>query len=178
MWLDVTDKICSFFGHRKIDKTEELIAKTTEVIENLINNENVTTFLFGSKSEFDDLCYDIVSELKEKYTHIQRIYVRAEFEYIDGEGCRAYKEGLLARYEDTYYPEHMLKAGKSRYVERNQEMINKSDICVFFYDKNYMPPRRRNCKRDLFDYQPKSGTGIAYNYAIAKKDKKIINIFE
>jgi len=171
----MADKICSFFGHRKIDKTEELITKTTEVIENLINNENVTTFLFGSKSQFDDLCYDIVSELKEKYPHIQRIYVRAEFEYIDGEGCRPYKEGLLQRYEDTYYPEHMIKAGKSRYVERNHEMIKKSDICVFFYDENYMPPRRRNGKRDLFDYQPRSGTRIAYEFAEQKK-KMIINV--
>ena len=126
-------KKCTFIGHRKIEKTDELIKRISEVIENLIVNENVDTFYFGSKSQFDGLCYVIVSELKEKYTHIKRIYVRAEFEYIDGEGSRPYREGLMERYEDTYYPEHMSNAGKAAYVERNQEMIKKSDVCIFYY---------------------------------------------
>ena len=168
-------KKCTFIGHRKIEKNDELIKRISEVIENLIVNENVDTFYFGSKSQFDDLCYVIVSELKEKYTHIKRIYVRAEFEYIDGEGSRPYREGLMERYEDTYYPEHMSNAGKAAYVERNQEMIKKSDVCIFYYKEDYQPPRRRNGKRDLFDYQPKSGTRIAYEFAEQKK-KMIINV--
>ena len=168
-------KKCTFLGHRKIEKNDELIKRISEVIENLIVNENVDTFYFGSKSQFDDLCYVIVSELKEKYTHIKRIYVRAEFEYIDGEGSRPYREGLMERYEDTYYPEHMSNAGKAAYVERNQEMIKKSDVCIFYYKEDYQPPRRRNGKRDLFDYQPRSGTRIAYEFAEQKK-KMIINV--
>lgn len=168
-------KKCTFIGHRKIEKTDELIKRISEVIENLIVNENVDTFYFGSKSQFDALCYVIVSELKEKYTHIKRIYVRAEFEYIDGEGSRPYREGLMERYEDTYYPEHMSNAGKAAYVERNQEMIKKSDVCIFYYKEDYQPPRRRNGKRDLFDYQPRSGTRIAYEFAEQKK-KMIINV--
>jgi len=168
-------KKCTFIGHRKIEKNDELIKRISEVIENLIVNENVDTFYFGSKSQFDDLCYVIVSELKEKYTHIKRIYVRAEFEYIDGEGSRPYREGLMERYEDTYYPEHMSNAGKAAYVKRNQEMIKKSDVCIFYYKEDYQPPRRRNGKRDLFDYQPRSGTRIAYEFAEQKK-KMIINV--
>ena len=70
----------------------------------------------------------------------------------------------------------MEKAGKASYVERNQEMINKSDFCVIYYDENYLPPRRKNSRRDLFHYQPKSGTAVAYDYAVKKK-KKIINCF-
>ena len=58
------EKTCCFFGHRKIDETEELKNKLSEIIENLIVNENVDTFLFGSKSEFDDLCHKIVTNLK------------------------------------------------------------------------------------------------------------------
>ena len=71
--------------------------------------------------------------------------------------------------------EHMENAGKASYVERNQEMINKSDFCVVYYDENYAPPRRRNSRRDLTDYQPKSGTRLAYDYAV-KKGKEIINV--
>ena len=84
---------------------------------------------------------------------------------------------LLEHYEETYFPEHMAKAGRASYVERNQEMINKSDACICYYDENYLPPKRKNSRRDLFDYQPKSGTAVAYEYALKKK-VKIINVFK
>lgn len=44
-------KICSFFGHRKIEITAELKQKVSNEIENLIVNHNVTAFLFGSRSK-------------------------------------------------------------------------------------------------------------------------------
>ena len=68
-----------FFGHRTIDETEDLKRSLTSAIENLITGEGVDTFLFGSKSRFNSLCLELVTKLKEKYPHIKRIYVRAEF---------------------------------------------------------------------------------------------------
>ena len=56
----------SFFGHRTINETDELKSKLIEVIEKLIEDKNVDTFLFGSKSRFNSLCLDIVTEIKEK----------------------------------------------------------------------------------------------------------------
>ena len=165
------EKNCCFFGHRKIDETDELKNNLYEIIENLIVNEEIDTFLFGSKSEFDRLCLKTVTELKEKYPHIKRIYVRSAFQHIPD----WYEDSLLKHYEGTYFPEHMENAGRASYVERNQEMINHSKFCVVYYDENYLPPRRRNSKRDLFDYQPNSGTKIAYDYA-RKKKKIIINL--
>lgn len=162
---------CCFFGHRKITETDELKSKLYNEIELLITNRRVHTFLFGSKSQFDDLCYKIVTKLKEKYPHIKRIYVRAEFPYIDD----SYKEYLLESYEDTYYPSKMIDAGKAAYVERNYEMINNSRYCICYYDENYYPPRRKNGKRNLNDYQPKSGTALAYAYAL-RKNIAIINV--
>ena len=63
----------------------------------------------------------------------------------------------------------MENAGRDSYVERNQEMINHIKFCVAYYDENYLPPRRKNSRNDLFDYQPKSGTKVAYDYAVKKK---------
>ncbi|MBO5136205.1 MAG: hypothetical protein J6C17_02355 [Clostridia bacterium] len=168
---DIKLYTCCFFGHRKIKETDELKSKLYNEIETLITYKKVHTFLFGSKSQFDDLCYKIVTELKEKYQHIKRIYVRAEFPYIDD----SYKNYLLESYEDTYYPSKMIDAGKAAYVERNYEMIDNSSYCICYYDENYMPPRRKNSRRDLTDYQPKSGTGIAFDYA-RKKELNIINL--
>lgn len=161
---------CCFFGHRKIYETEELKNNLYEIIENLIVNEKVYTFFFGSKSEFNDLCYKTVTDLIEKYPHIKRVYVRSAFQHIPD----WYEDSLLQYYEDTYFPEHMENAGRASYVERNQEMIIRSDFCVVYYDENYVPPRR-NSKRELLSYQPKSGTKVAYDYA-TKKKKKIINV--
>ena len=169
---DIKLHACCFFGHRKINETPELTERLESVIESLIKEKAVNIFYFGSKSEFDSLCLKVVTDLKEKYPHIKRIYVRAEFPYIDD----SYKKYLLESYEDTYYPEKMINAGRAAYVERNYEMIDNSSYCICYYDENYAPPKRRNSRRDLTDYQPKSGTAVAYEYAIKKK-KEIINVF-
>ena len=142
------------------------------IIEDLIVNYNVNIFLFGSKSQFNDLCYQITSKLMLKYSDIKRIYVRAEFPYIDYE----YKAYLLERYEETYYPDRIIKAGKSAYIERNYEMIDKSDFCIVYFDEEYKAPIRKSCNSFLPERQSKSGTAIAYNYAL-KKHKNIINVY-
>jgi len=171
-WLMNTEKAACFFGHRKITVTKELKENLYKEIETLIVANGITTFLFGSKSQFNDLCLTIVSDLKNKYPSIQRIYVRAEFAYIDED----YKAYLLENYEDTYFPEKIIGAGKAIYVERNYEMIDKSSVCVVYYDENYLPPRRNQCRRALTDYQPSSGTKLAFKYALSK-NRKIINVF-
>lgn len=169
----IREHTCCFIGHRKIKKTAELKNNLSKIIERLIAENNVDTFLFGSKSQFNDLCWELVTELKEKYPEIKRIYVRAEFPYIGDD----YKNYLLQYYEDTYYPESIIDAGKSVYVERNYKMIDNCNFCVVYFDKDYEHARRKNSKKDLLDYQPKSGTKVAYEYTVKKK-KKIINVLD
>lgn len=152
------ENTCCFFGHRTINETEELRTKITETVEKLITNENVDTFLFGSKSEFDRLCLELVTKLKEKYPHVKRIYVRAEFPFINDN----YLNYLLKSYDDTYYPEKLHGAGRAAYVERNYEMINNSKYCIVYYDEQNAPTTR------------KSGTKIAIDYAIKKGSEVII----
>ena len=127
--LLASEHTCCFIGHRKIEITDELQTNLQRMIESLIQNDAVDTFLFGSKSEFNSLCLAIVTRLKEKYPHINRIYVRAEYPYIN-DSYRAY---LLGKYEDTYYPDQVFGAGKFSYIKRNYEMIQKSRFCVFYY---------------------------------------------
>jgi len=165
-------KTCCFFGHRKISLNDSLKSKLYAIIENLIV-DGVEIFLFGSKSDFDNLCHEVVTELKQRYPHIQRVYVRAEYPEINID----YKKYLLKYYEETYFPQRAVNAGRAVYIERNYELIDRSDICIVYYIKDYTPPRRKNSKKDLTDYQPKSGTGIAYAYA-QRKQKQIINIGE
>ena len=77
--------------------------------------------------------------------------------------------------------DRLWSAGKASYVERNQDMINASDYCVFYYDPQYQPPRRKYSKRDVSEYQAKSGTKVAFEYANQRKrggrDLTIINLY-
>ena len=149
---------CCFIGHRAILDREELKTRLCILIEKLIVEKQVDTFLFGSKSQFNTLCLEIVSKYKEKYPHIKRVYVRAEYPYIKED----YKKYLLENYEDTYYPEKIKKAGKAVYIKRNYEMIEKSHFCIFYYNESVTPLDRN------------SGTKIALKYAI-KHGKQIVN---
>ena len=150
---------CCFFGHRTINETEELRWHLMAMIETLIVEKLVDTFLFGSKSRFNSLCLEIVTQLKETYPHIKRVYVRAEYPYINED----YRNYLLESYEDTYYAETMYNAGRAAYVERNREMIDHSRYCIVYYDESCAPTTR------------KSGTKIALDYAVTK-GKRIMNV--
>lgn len=167
-------KTCSFFGHRKLETTITLKQKIRICIEEMITKYNVQTFVFGSKSKFNDLCHLIVSELKEKYPNIKRIFYTCKSERCTLEIEREKLEKLYSRllnqeicllgFEKEFEHKTKHEAGRASYIERNQAMINDSDYCVFYYDKNYVPSTNTN-----------SGTKIAYEYAVRKK-KKVINL--
>jgi len=180
-------KVCSFFGHRKIEITEELKQKVKEIIEDLIVNHNVLTFLFGSRSDFDYLCHLVVTELKEKYPNIKRIAYTCRSETCTLESERAHWEEVYSYFRKEKVTllgveeevEHKTKytSGRASYVERNQAMINDSDYCIFYYDENYQPEMRKYSKRSIGYYQPKSGTALAYAYAKQKR-KTLINVVQ
>ena len=73
------ENVCSFFGHRNTEPTEELTNKIRETAEMLITEEGVSVFLFGSKSRFDSLCYKVITNLRNIYPDIRRVYVRSAF---------------------------------------------------------------------------------------------------
>ncbi len=164
--------IATFIGHRKIQNCEILATRLKETIIRLIDNKQVDTFLFGSRSAFDDLCLETITEIQQIRPHIKRIYIRASYPYIDND----YEAYLLKFYDATYFPDKIEKAGKAAYVERNEYMIDKADFCIFYYNENYQLPLKPATRKRIFSYQPKSGTKVAYDYAVQKK-KTIINLY-
>ena len=161
-----------FIGHKTITKTKALMFSLKETIVALINR-GASTFLFGSMSEFDNLAWEAVTELKKEYPCIRRVYVRSAYMHIS----KSYEEHLLEHYEETYFPPRIENAGKYSYVERNYEMIDSSTYCVFYYNENYIPPLKKQSKHNaLPPSRRNSGTEIAYSYAI-KKEKQIINLY-
>ena len=162
-------KVCSFFGHRDTEQTEELKQKVRETVERLIVEERVDTFLFGSRSKFDELCHMVVTELREKYPHIQRIAYLCKHETacLAGAGVeqkRRIKEltgrdVYVPEYEDIRKSDRVNSAGRACYVERNYWMVDES-CCVAYF---------------LRDIKKKSGTQIAYLYA-KKTGKTLVSL--
>ena len=154
---------CCVIGHRRVEVTDELRRYLKMTMLKLIANDGVDTFLFGNKGDFDKLCYEAISEIREVYPNVKRVYVRAEFQEISN----SYEKYLLTRYEYTCYPVKIAKAGRAVYVERNYEMIEKSDYAIFYFDEAYTVKSGR--------YPSKSGTRLAYEFAM-KKDVEIYNV--
>ena len=167
-------KACSFFGHRDTEQTEELKQKVRETVERLIVEEGVDTFLFGSRSNFDELCHIVVTELKEKYPYIQRIAYLCKHETAcsvgAGMGLKQRIKKLTGRdvyvpeYEDIRKSDRVNSAGRATYVERNQWMIDESVFVIMHYDENKNTIHR-------------SGTLLAYQYACRKQGIRIYCLF-
>ena len=139
-------KSCSFFGHRDTPQTEELKQKVRETVERLIVEEGVDTFLFGSRSKFDELCHIVVTDLQKMYPNIRRVAYLCKHENacLVGAGTSlthqieeitGRKERVL-EYEEIKKSDRVNSAGRDCYVERNYWMIDESDFAIFHLDEN------------------------------------------
>lgn len=154
-------KVCGILGHRKTENTVQLKNAIEHTVRKLIIENNVNVFLFGSRIMFIDLCYKIVSNLKNEFSNIQRVYIRAEYPYINED----YENYLKTFYEESYYYDVNCKSNRYNYIKRNKLFIDKSDYCIFYYNHNY-----------VLENNAKSGTKISYEYAV-KRNKHIINLY-
>ena len=64
--------VVCFIGHRTIENAEQIKSKLFGIVSKLISN-GADTFLFGSRSDFNNLCWIVVTALKEQHPHIKRI---------------------------------------------------------------------------------------------------------
>lgn len=181
MYLPMT--VC-FIGHRKIENAKAVEQDVYATLRTLIL-QGADTFIFGSKSEFDSLCWRVVTALQEEFPHIRRISFTTPSETSftskqEREQCEQFflttfnKQIHFADYEQAYPSPSAVSATKDVYVMRNQDMIDSSDVCIFYYNQSYTPPK--NNQADTKQIVPnKSGTALAYTYA-KRRGMAIINI--
>lgn len=144
-------KICAFFGHRDIQVTEEIKDRLKEEVVKLISI-GFKSFYFGGFGNFDNLCWEIVTEMKATKPEITRIFC-----LTDSRHTRANKRPKYLKdsdYEQFVYLDLEYDYWYKRIYYRNCEMINLSDFVIFYAINN----------KD-------SGAYKAYKYAIRiKKD--------
>lgn len=148
-------KSCSVFGHSKIEITKELENKLIATFENLIK-QGCKYFYFGGFGEFDDLCYKVISKLKNKYPQVRRIFClyNPQHEKISKRPDWLKHE----EYEEYIYFDLNFDYWYTRIYYRNVEIVNHSDFVIFYVEE------REN-----------SGAYKIYKYAKQKK-KNIINL--
>lgn len=169
--MSQTNKICCIIGHREIENTGALRKRVRDTLLDLIRI-GADTFLFGSRSKFDNLCLETLTDIKQCYPHIRRVYVRAEYPDISED----YERYLLSVYDETFFPGSVINAGKASYIKRNFDMIDKADVCVFYYNDKYVPKNKSSFGKFILPHQSVSGTKIAFEYA-RSHNKNIVNLY-
>lgn len=125
-------KKCVFFGHRKILNRIEVENKLRLIIMGLIKEKNFKFFYFGGLGEFDLLCYKVVTEFKQEFPQIKRIFCVCDEKHL-----QYHKRPKWLRkqeYEDYVYLPLKFDYWYTRIYYRNCEMINLSDFAVFYVD--------------------------------------------
>ena len=154
--MERAEKICSCFGHSDVDITDDLIARTRIEIDRAID-DGVRIFLFGGRSDFDDLCYRLVTEKRSAnpQLNLKRVFCFP----LDKQLRKPPRWFIRREYESYDCPMKHFDYWYSAIYYRNLAMIDQSDLILFWVEK------REN-----------SGAYKTYEYA-AKKRKRIVNLF-
>ena len=152
------EKICSVFGHRSIEITEELYATVTAAILDAVSF-GCRIFYFGGFGAFDALCYKIVTKIKEEKPalSLRRVYCVAQERYLR-KSVRYFRR---EDYDEVVYLTPSFEGWYKSIYFRNCAMIDASDAVIFYAEA-----------------RESSGAYKAYKYAAGKKGKKTVNLWQ
>ena len=143
-------KTCAFLGNSEIIETDALKSKIRQAITDLIKNKGVSTFYVGIKGQFETLCHQMLSEIKQSHPDIRIILIIA---YV--------KDLEKSRYpfDDFYFPV-LCEFGYKGWsiAKRNEWLIDQTDY-IISYNRYH---------------------GRAYNYCqkARRKKKEVIRIID
>ena len=127
----MSEKTVCFIGHRTVVNAEQVRTKLFDILSTLISN-GADTFLFGSRSDFDTLCWEVVTELQKEYPQLKRISYNAPHEaaFTSKEEREDFEkffsqmvkhEVHYADYEEAVRSEKSLNANKNAYIMRKND---------------------------------------------------------
>ena len=124
----------SFFGHRLIDNPLAIDAALDAIIGSLLQNKAYVEFLVGRNGDFDQLVSSAIRRCKREVrdnnsAHVWVLpYVTADF--------RDFEDDYRAYYDEIEV--HSTGGGhyKAAFQARNRNMVDRSDLVVFFVERN------------------------------------------
>ena len=181
------ENTCCIIGYCEIDITNKLILRLKAEIYSLAS-KGVNRFIFGSRSDLDPVCHDIITEIQKNNPDIKRIAYDCELEQS------VYEKDRIAAEREYFYEHHekvrllgydeivktptIIAPFKTVFGMRNNKMIDDAEYCIFYYNKSAIKRPVR-----IEEYSNQSlllslvETEHAYYYAV-RNNKKIINVFE
>ena len=125
----------SFFGHRYIDRFMMIEDRLDELIIKLLREHEYVDFLVGRNGDFDQIVSSTIKRVKREFrddncSHILVLpYNSAEFQN-NAESFEEYYD------EIEICPESHAAHFKAAIQTRNRNMIDRSDLCVFYVEHN------------------------------------------
>ena len=140
-------------GHSRCFLTDDEIIRLENCLTNIIEKEPTCTFYLGGYGNFDRICFDVLTKLKQQYTSIKRVFVTPYIYNYDK------LKNLSITYDDTIYPPIENTPLRFAIDKRNKWMIQSSNLLICYVANTF---------------------GGAYNiYKYAKnKNLEIINIYK
>lgn len=147
-----------FFGHRYITDFAYMEKQLKAIISNLLECKEHVEFLVGRNGDFDRLVSSTVCRCQKLYGNENSTHVLV-LPYMTAE-CRNNEKDFQKYYDEIEISSNASKAHfKAAMQIRNQEMIDRCDLAVFFVERAW------------------GGAFQAYKYAL-RQNKSIINLAE
>lgn len=125
-------KRCCAFGHRELYKN--INDELQKIIINLIESENVTSFLVGDIGQTDSTLSTIIRKLKNTYPDIKLFLVKPYF----SNKLNTNKEYYKIMYDDIIIPAELAGCHyKSAITKRNKWMVDKCDFVIDCTYRNF-----------------------------------------
>ena len=118
-------KTCCFFGDVMIKKISHCYKLLHALIDEMIAKK-YRRFLLANDSEFGAMAIEVFEIFKDKYSQIERVLVQLEKFY----------DLYYVKYFERYFDSLLFKKRKLTTFEQYKKMIDKSSICVVYFDEN------------------------------------------
>ncbi len=143
--------IVTFCGHSRCLLTADELIALENHLTYIIEKEPFCTFYLGGYGNFDRVCFNVLTKLKQRYKNIKRVFITP---YI----CNYDKLKTLSKtYDETIYPPLENTPLRFAINKRNRWMIQNSNILICYVTNTF------------------GGAYTTYKYA-KTKNLKIINI--
>lgn len=137
--------IVTFCGHSDVSDSSNVESWLYEVVEKTIH-DGASTFYLGGYGQFDAMASRVVTKLKAKHPHIERVLV---IPYLNRDFDKQF-------YDCSYYPNLETVPKRFAISKRNEAMVKEADVVIAYVIHSW------------------GGAAKTLEYA-EKKKKKIIN---
>ena len=119
-------KSCSCFGKTKDIHKAGLAESVFVFYEYLIQEQGFNVFYFGGVGEFDEICFNAILKLKEKYHNIKTVLVLPQNSVVS----KSLKKKHVGKFDGTIVAES--NEIRLPILSRNTFVANSSDFILFY----------------------------------------------